>query len=577
MAWAARCDALTVTNGPILRQVLGEPEQLQSSALNKRGWIHEFLASRSLTPQMDYAVILSAMALLAILLVIDMATGWNGNLVHMVGAIAVLAIGLTAFMGYRREANCPLGPAIRHNPEADQARDSKSADTAKNRYLANLSHEIRSPLNAIYGYAQLVERNEGVNPQDAARIIRRCAEHMTSLIDVLLDDSLSNNGVMRIKVEVISLGQFIDQIVSMMRPAASARGLAFEYVAQSRLPDFVRLDQNRFRQVLINLLTNAIKFTDHGSVTLNVRYAGQVATFEISDTGPGISPEDRERIFDPFERAGSDEQQTRPGMGMGLSITKAIVEILGGKLEIESVSGGGTLFRVSLMMGEVAGQAAPARQIRKVVGYAGKRRSIIIVDDDPEQMSFLEHLLAMLGFDVLAVKDGETLLSVSRTKNFDLAILDISLPGISGWETAAVLRARAGKDIQILMLSANAQEFHRQDFHTPLHDYFLVKPVKFDALIEAIGGLLNLSWKWVVAESVTEPSPPHSKSSLSPAARAHVTKLQELLRIGYVRGIEEEIRGLKQSTPAAEGLDKVLLDCLDRFDLARMSDVLERL
>lgn len=457
---------------------------------------------------------------------------------------------------------------------------AETANLAKSRYLANVSHEIRSPLNAIYGYAQLVERNDGAGAIEAASVIRRCAEHITSIVEALLDISQVENGVIRVKPEPVRLDQFLDQMLRMVRPSAASKGLEFHVITEGRLPAMVRMDQNRLRQVLLNLLLNAIKYTDRGSVTLMVRYASQMAVFEVRDTGPGIREEDREAIFQPFERGGDEGLKARPGVGLGLSIARAIVDMLGGKIELASSSPEGTVFRVTMMLGEVAASAAQALPRREVSGYLGRRRSILVCDDDAEQRKFLSQLLSSLGFQVDTAPNGEAAVALVRgqedgePRSYDLAILDISLPGMSGWDVAGHLRQALGQEFRILMLSANAQEFHKPETKAPVHDHFLVKPVEFNALIETVGGLLDLAWG--VEADGAKPAAPAAlaPSTLEPEAAAHATRIRELLRIGYLRGIEKEIRLLAEQPDAADLASK-LYACLDRFDLPGMARILE--
>ena len=479
------------------------------------------------------------------------------------------------------------GHAERSLASHEQARiAAETANLAKSRYLANVSHEIRSPLNAIYGYAQLVERNDGVGAQEAAVVIRRCSEHITSLVEALLDISQVENGVIRVKPEPVKFDQFIEQIQRMVRPSASAKGLDFELELTGRIPAVVRMDASRLRQVLLNLLFNAIKYTDTGTVTLALRYAAQMAVFEVRDTGPGIREEDRKAIFEPFERGGDEALKARPGVGLGLSIARAIVDMLGGKLDLASSGAQGTVFRVTMMLGEVNAPAVPpvaqTRARRQVSGYLGRRRSILLCDDDAEQRKFLSELLVSLGFAVEAVPNGETAAALvegdgGAVRRFDLAILDISLPGISGWETAARIRAALGDDVRILMLSANVQEFHRPETAKPVHDHFLAKPVEFNGLIETVGGLLDLAWGVDAVEAdAAKPAAPRlaPPATLQGEEAEHVLRIRELLRIGYVRGIEQEIRHLADR-PTTAGLANRLYACLDRFDLPGMARILE--
>ncbi|WCT76939.1 hybrid sensor histidine kinase/response regulator [Novosphingobium humi] len=508
------------------------------------------------------------------------------DLVHGVTLAAMPALAGLGLYTFRRWQACHArwnhaASTIEEHVKARQA--AETANEAKSRYLANVSHEIRSPLNAIYGYAQLVERNDGAGAQEAATVIRRCSEHITSLVEALLDISQVEVGVIRVKPEPVRLDQFIEQLIRMVRPAASAKGLDFHYETQGRLPAVVRMDQSRLKQVLLNLLLNAVKYTDQGSVTLFLRYSGQVATFEVRDTGPGIREEDQRAIFEPFDRGGNDALHSRPGVGLGLAIARAIMGILGGQLELAGTSEEGTCFRLTIMLGEVAQTTSQPAKKREVSGYLGRRRHVLICDDDAEQRKFLTELLTSLGFVVQAVPNGETAVALIESETspaFDLAILDISLPGIDGWTTAQHVRERFGEDIRILMLSANAGEFHRPETRKPVHDQFLVKPVAFNQLIETIGGLLDLAWG-VESEPARAALPLFAASDetkLSDSGTTEVAdrtaRLRELLRIGYVRGLEQEIRQLAAQPETAELAGK-LFTCLDRFDLSGMTRILE--
>ena len=515
-----------------------------------------------------------AMAMIdAAVVALEIAAGKAEHPYHAFAALALLAIFAAAITAYHRQhdrmARIELD-GLRFDEMRRAKEAAETANLAKARYLANVSHEIRSPLNAIYGYAQLVEQEADVRPQDAARIIRRCAEHMTSLVESLLDISRVENGVLRVRSEIVNLADFIDQIVWMMRPAAEAKGLKFIFEASGRLPEFVRTDQSRFRQALINLLSNAIKFTDSGSVTFRVDYHSQTATFSIIDTGPGIPLEDHERVFAPYEQSGQGGESR--GVGLGLPITKAIVEILGGKLEFDSEPGKGTSFRIKMMLSEVFSALPAEAASRRIIGHEGRRRSILLVDDDNDQRAFLERFLIGCGFETVAVPNGETAAALCAGRSFDLAVLDINLPGISGWETAIRIRQTLPQDLFIIMASANATEFQRPEHSKPVHDHFFVKPYRLDEMAEVIGALLKLSWKW---EAKGSDSAGLASDTLPSAAIPHVERLRELVSIGYVRGIEAEIALLAEAAPGSGALIKTLYAALDEFDLTGMAKLLE--
>jgi signal transduction histidine kinase/DNA-binding NarL/FixJ family response regulator len=521
-------------------------------------------------------LILLATAVDVLLLALEITPGGDHRSFHllaMVGPVVILVAVVAAFrfQGRRIEHLAELSARLETAVHAKEA--AEIANLAKARYLANVSHEIRSPLNAIYGYAQLVEQKADVRPHDAARVIRRCTEHMTSLVESLLDISRLENGLLRVRSEIVRLPDFLDQIVWMMRPAAEAKGLTFIHEPPARLPEFVKTDPSRLRQALINLIGNAIKFTDEGNVTLRIAYRGQVATLEIEDTGPGIAAEDQQRIFDPYEQAGG---HARPGVGLGLPITKAIIEILGGNLELESEPGRGSCFRVTLMLSEPANALAPEAPTRRIIGHEGPQRSILVVDDDPDQRDFLERFLTACGFEVVALPNGETAVALCASRGFDLTVLDISLPGMSGWETAARIREALGQDVQIVMASANAQEFHRPEYHQPTHDHFLVKPYRLDKMAEAIAALLRLSWKWEATGNPGDVAEAAHQGGLPAAATLHIERLLERIQIGHVRGIEAEIALLADAAPGHSQLISALYAALDEFDLAGMAKLLER-
>jgi signal transduction histidine kinase/CheY-like chemotaxis protein len=536
------------------------------------------LLSPNLTERCALGLIFFATAFQASVLILEMTLHGENRLSHLlavVGLGVIFAATLASFRlvalrtAYRAELSARLESALRAKDAAE------IANLAKARYLANVSHEIRSPLNAIYGYAQLVEQGADVRPADAARVIRRCCEHMTSLVESLLDMSQLENGLLRVRSDIIRLPDFLEQIVWMMRPAAEAKGLTFIHEPPARLPEFVRTDQSRLRQALINLIGNAIKFTDEGSVSFRIAYRGQVATLEIEDTGPGIGPEDQQRIFDPYEQVTSPGGHARPGVGLGLPITKAIIEILGGKLELESTPGRGSCFRVTLMLSEPANALEPEAPRRRIIGYEGPQRSVLLVDDDPDQRDFLERFLTACGFEVVSLPNGEAAVTLCGSRGFDLTVLDISLPGISGWETAARIREKLGQDVVIVMASANAQEFHRPEYHQPTHDHFFVKPYRLDKMAEAMSALLRLSWKWEATGSPGDGAAAVS-GRLPLGAVAHVERLRERIQIGHVRGIEAEIALLAEAAPDHGRLISALYAALDEFDLAGMAKLLEQ-
>ena len=451
---------------------------------------------------------------------------------------------------------------------------AEAANEAKTRFLASVAHEIRSPLNAIYGYAQLIERGEGRDALAAAKVIRRSAEHLAHLVEGLLDIAQVEGGAMTLTREAIRFPEFLDQLIAMLDLQAQAKGLTLVLERPERLPEFVHADPKRLRQVLINLLVNAIKFTDHGSVTLKVEYRNQLATFTVIDTGIGIAPEDASRIFAPFERVGGPAGE-RPGVGLGLAITQALVHIMGGELRLESAPGEGSRFTVRLMLSEpLSPPTEPAPRAGAVTGYLGRERWVLLIDDEPAHLAMVSSLLEPLGFQVRTARAATSGLALAAQVQPDLVLCDIALGGENGREVAAQLRRRHGASLRIVMLSG---EVPLSEGAGTDHDGFIMKPFAFDDLIDMIEGQLEIEWVRAAGETRAVPPQPATAVPLprviAPIAAAHCAEIERLVRIGHVRGIEAELDALASLAPEAVPLAERMRVSLDSFDLKALANL----
>jgi signal transduction histidine kinase/CheY-like chemotaxis protein len=456
---------------------------------------------------------------------------------------------------------------------------AEAANIAKTRYVVGISHEIRTPLNSIFGYAQLLERGADIPAENAARVIRRSSEHLSNLVDGLLDISRIENGLLRLNRDKVRLPEFLDQLVDMFRLQAAAKGIAFRYRPPANLPACVHTDQKRLRQILINLLSNAIKYTESGHAALTIRYRSDVAEFEVADTGMGIPPEDLDRVFEPFERGRAHAVRSLPGTGLGLTITKLLTQIMGGEILVRSTHGEGTTFIVRLPLSRASPAAKEASSPRPAQGYSGRRRTILLADDDPSHLELLKNILQPLDFIVLPAHDGRSSLELAAQHTPDLALLDISLPDMTGWDIVKQLRDNAGELPQprIAMVSANAYEYTPGGGGGPLHDAFLVKPIDIELLLETVGSLLQLEWVYEPASTpVTQAS---SKPLEQPPTQClhHVRALYELGRIGHVRGIEAKLREIEAEHPANGPFAAHLRGFIANFDLKHYMTALESL
>lgn len=433
---------------------------------------------------------------------------------------------------------------------------AQAANFAKSRFLTGLSHELRSPLNSIFGYAQLMERAPDV-ADTAVPVIKRSAEHLTDLIDGLQDISRVESGTLVLSRDRVILPDLMDQLAEMFRHQARAKGLTFAYHRADTLPRYVRVDRKRLRQVLINLLTNAVKFTPKGEVGFRVSYSGTMLQVEITDSGIGIAADDLDRIYQPFDRGSSAEAQAIPGTGLGLTITKLLVEIMGGTLDLQSQEGKGTQATVRLMM---FGETGPdPRDDVPVAGFQGRPRRVLVVDDTLAHAELARDLLEPLGFDVaLAVSGDEALAQVDKEVP-DLALLDVSMPGMNGWELARRLRA-GHPGVGILMVSANATEAAEAGDH----DGFVAKPYEAGTLFAEVGRILKLDWR----RETTDPQPP----ALLPPTDA----LRQAASIGHMRGVKDALAAMEAAGADAEALAR-WQEMAARFDLpAILADLDER-
>ncbi len=454
---------------------------------------------------------------------------------------------------------------------------AESANIAKTRYVVGISHELRTPLNAIFGYAQLLERDPALlKPQlESVRVMRRSAEHLANLVDGLLDISRMESGLFRLNPGPVGFGEFLDQMVDMMRPQATAKGIAFSCTRPPQLPATVTADGKRLRQILLNLLSNAIKYTPSGSVLLNVRYASEVATFEVIDTGIGIPEEDLDRIFEPFERGRMNATPSIPGTGLGLTIAHLLTSLMGGELTVESEVGKGSAFRMRVRLPRATDPGAPPLEGPRIRGYQGPRRKILVADDDPSHIQLICDILAPLGFDLVTAVDGPSCLEIARGAPPDLVLLDISMPGMSGWSVAQALRRMFKDAVAIVMVSANVHEIRTTNRTETSHDAFLVKPLDIRQLFERIEDLLDLEWTYELPLPVKRAK---ETSELTQIAHSvHIDSIIALCRIGHASGVAARLDELERNQPESATAIVALRELLREFRLREIIEYLEAL
>ncbi len=495
----------------------------------------------------------------------------------------VRVVGTIVDITAQKQAETEMSQAL---AEAEQARiEAENANRAKSAFLANMSHELRTPLNGILGYAQILSRDKSLTAKqkEGIDIIQRSGDYLLTLISDVLELSKIEAGKVEIYPIDFHFTDFIQEITEFFKMRAQQKSLAFIYEPLSHLPIGIRADEKRLRQILMNLLSNAFKFTNKGGISLKVGYHDRKIRFQVEDTGIGIAPDELEKIFLPFQQAGDQKAQIE-GTGLGLAITKKMVELMGGELHVDSTLHHGSTFWFALELPDVSDLLKSEKKEPGVIigyetsdllkqGVAQGTESplsktplpliILVIDDKWENRSVLVNLLTPLGFEVLEASDGKDGLDKVHEKHPDLILTDLVMPKMDGFELIRKLRKFSEfKDLPIIAISASVFELGPQHSMEAGSNDFLVKPIRAEVLLDKIREHLGLTWIYenetpeessveVAPESQTQSSASESQNEdsapLVGPKSEEAAALLDLAMMGDIGGILEQLEQLEQS------------------------------
>lgn len=422
----------------------------------------------------------------------------------------------------------------------------REANEAKSRFMANMTHDLRTPLNGILGYAQILRREEDLSDRalHGLRVIHSSAEHLLALINELLDLSRIEARKMELHKADFAVEPFLRLTGSQFSERASQKGIRFRTQIEAGMPEMWYGDEQKIRQIIYNLLGNAIKFTEKGMVTFRVkRLADTQYRFDIQDSGTGIEADDIERVFQPFEQAG-DRLSRSEGTGLGLAICRSLVELMQGDIGVESEPGKGSLFYFTLNLPTGNTEAQSPTQASEIIGYEGPPRDILIVDDDETHAAMLSDMLKSVGFRITHSREPESSLSKCRESPFDLVCLVVTKSDADAFEAAETMMSDCCPQVPLLAIGQENSEALRMEAFQNGFQGFVGKPIVEHEFFEWIASILDLTWRYRGEEKTVDADAPYEVPSPDV-----LDAFLELTRSGKVPELRNKLESLAKEQP----------------------------
>ena len=528
----------------------------------------------------------------------EVETGYQFRVLTSTGDIRWVIINSSALDWDGKPSTLNFLTDITERKKAEEAviaakEQAEAANQAKSTFLANMSHELRTPLNSILGYTQILERDRNLrkDQKNALNTIHQSSEHLLTLINELLDLSRIEAKKMELDLSAVHLPGLLKGIIENARIWAEQKGIVFKHEIDRVLPKGIRADEKRLRQVLLNLINNAIKFTEKGRVVLRVISTPPIdATaksllamlrFEIEDSGIGISPDKLEEIFLPFQQVNQTNLGSE-GTGLGLPISRNLLQLMDSELHVKSALGAGTTFWFELEFNRVelapeSKFSAQERQFQSIIGFKGKRRKIMIADDNEKNRALLRDMLLPLGFKIEVTANGKEALNKIKKFNPELILMDLVMPVMDGLEaTRRIRKDPALKNIIIIGISASAFDTTKQSSFKAGCNDFLTKPIHINKLLDRLK--VHLKLVWLYEDTKPDASKSTQSSDMLPfivPPKEDLVKICKFAEISHITGVQQTLEKIKGRNQKYLPFILQIEELLDGFQFREIKELLK--